>query len=211
MGALSYSTLIPDIHLPEIMHDFGQVAVGDSGCWQMQIENQGEGPLLISTIDSDEASFIPQFVAELELQPDSLVIVDVLFNPTQEEDYQGILTIHSNDPNEPTRIVYLFGVSGEASVEGETQLQPSVFQITDTYPNPFNNQLRVTIAVPQPSDITMTIYNVLGERVDVQRLRGVQPGYRALTWHPAGMANGVYILQITDGGTMHGAKAILLK
>jgi aminopeptidase N len=42
---------------------------------------------------------------------------------------------------------------------------PDVFSVSQNYPNPFNRDTQVSIALPQPGEVTVEIYSVLGQKV----------------------------------------------
>jgi len=76
---------------------------------------------------------------------------------------------------------------------------PGALSLSSNYPNPFLDETRVDMAVPEEQIITATVYNILGQRVATQQLP-VQAGYHTLTMSLGHLATGVYFLRV-DGRT----------
>jgi hypothetical protein len=88
---------------------------------------------------------------------------------------------------------------------------PEDFSISSVYPNPFNPQVTIVYAVPQPANITASVYDLSGRRVAQLHPGFVQPGYHEMTWQPEG-ATGIYFLRITaDTGWSETRRMIYLK
>ena len=76
---------------------------------------------------------------------------------------------------------------------------PRTLTLSPNYPNPFLDETRVDMAVPEEQVLTATLYNILGQRVATQQLP-VQAGYHTLTMSLGHLATGVYFLRV-DGRT----------
>lgn len=76
---------------------------------------------------------------------------------------------------------------------------PRALSLSPNYPNPFLDETRVDMAVPEEQVITATVFNILGQRVVTQQLP-VQAGYHTLTMSLGHLATGVYFLRV-DGRT----------
>jgi subtilisin family serine protease len=86
---------------------------------------------------------------------------------------------------------------------------PEQYALSQNYPNPFNPQTRIQFALPQASQVRITLYNILGQEV-VTLVNGEMPaGYHASTWdgrNAAGgkVGSGVYFYRIEATGTANG-------
>jgi len=76
---------------------------------------------------------------------------------------------------------------------------PGALSLSPNYPNPFLDETRVDMAVPEEQVLTATVFNILGQRVATQQLP-VQAGYHTLTMSLGHLATGVYFLRV-DGRT----------
>ncbi len=75
---------------------------------------------------------------------------------------------------------------------------PEKFEIAAVYPNPFNPVLSVVVGLPETSNVTVTIFDALGRRVDVLRPGSLAAGFHRLNWEARG-PSGMYFLRIEDG------------
>ncbi|MEK6756448.1 MAG: FlgD immunoglobulin-like domain containing protein, partial [Bacteroidota bacterium] len=59
---------------------------------------------------------------------------------------------------------------------------PKVFELSNNYPNPFNPSTKIQFGVPHEGNISLVIYNMLGQRIRTLA-RGVYvPGQYTVTW-----------------------------
>ena len=98
---------VPDISLSEDEHDFGGVRTNISATWELTIYSVGTDDLNLS-----EVSTYPPFTSEPAsgiIPPGDSLSVMVTFRPTEVQTYAESLTIRSDDPDVPVRIVSLTG------------------------------------------------------------------------------------------------------
>ncbi|HEB84153.1 MAG TPA: T9SS type A sorting domain-containing protein [Bacteroidetes bacterium] len=90
---------------------------------------------------------------------------------------------------------------------------PETFALEPAHPNPFNPSTSWTLHLPERARVTLTVYDVLGRRVDRVAFGPIAPGVRRIAWAaPAGTASGVYLVRVDAGkGRVAGDKVVLLK
>ncbi len=68
---------------------------------------------------------------------------------------------------------------------------------TSVVPNPFTDQAYVNFVLPDYENVTIKVYNLLGEEVGViLNNKALAAGEHSLPWNPAGLQSGVYIVTI---------------
>lgn len=90
---------VPEISVEPNSLAFGNIVIGYDSTQTITIFNLGDSELVISAIglsNGEAISINPQFISD-PILPDSIVTVDVTFNPNNVADYIDTLTIHSND------------------------------------------------------------------------------------------------------------------
>lgn len=101
------------------------------------------------------------------------------------------------------------GVSGRMS----TGL-PVSYELYQNYPNPFNPGTKIKFAIPQESNVNLSIYNVLGELVSTIVNQDMKAGYYEVEFSAGqtiSLSSGVYIYRLSAGPFVETKKMILLR
>lgn len=88
---------------------------------------------------------------------------------------------------------------------------PSEFFIAQNYPNPFNVSTTISYDLPRRSDVTLTVFNLLGQKVETVVSQEKHAGRHKITWEGGRFMSGVYLLQMRAGDYVETRKMILLK
>jgi len=100
-------------------------------------------------------------------------------------------------------------------IYGSTPL-PLDYILFQNYPNPFNPNTSVKFQVPKTSNVTVTIYDMLGQEVRTLFASEVMRGTYSVEWdgmNDAGMqmSSGSYIYRMIAGDYVQSKKMVLLK
>jgi hypothetical protein len=90
--------------------------------------------------------------------------------------------------------------AGLSGVEQEET--PMAFSLDQNFPNPFNPATTIRFSLPRASDVTLTVLNLIGEKVATLVSRRMEQGTFALKWDASGLPSGVYLyrLEARQGG-----------
>ncbi len=88
---------------------------------------------------------------------------------------------------------------------------PLQFSLGQNYPNPFNPETVIHYELPQAEYVELSVYNLLGQKVQTLVSRNRQAGHHSVTLKAFGMASGLYIYQIKAGHFVQTRKMILLR
>ena len=93
---------------------------------------------------------------------------------------------------------------------------PQAFSLEQNAPNPFNSNTVIRFALPQPSQVELAIYNLLGQPVAVLVQGPSAAGTFSVRWDgrdQAGRAvtSGVYLYQLRAGEYTEVRKLLLLR
>ncbi|MBK6914118.1 MAG: T9SS type A sorting domain-containing protein [Ignavibacteriales bacterium] len=88
---------------------------------------------------------------------------------------------------------------------------PTKYLLAQNYPNPFNPATQITYSIPKTSMVSITVYNGVGETVDVLINTEQQPGNYLITFNGEGLATGMYFATIKAEGFVQTIKMMLLK
>jgi len=108
--------------------------------------------------------------------------------------------------------LYVFASGTGTSVENSRNETPQKVQLFQNYPNPFNPNTQITYALPQSSNVTLSVYNVVGQRVatlvnNEQRTAGSH----TVTFDASNLASGMYIYRIQADNFVQTRKMMLVK
>ena len=105
------------------------------------------------------------------------------------------------------------------SVEDQSTANLNDYELIGNYPNPFNPITTIQFHIPELSNVTLKVYNSIGEEMGVLVNEELLPGDYKIKWNAEGVNSGVYFYQLkaNDPSTGSGQsfvetrKMILLK
>jgi hypothetical protein len=101
-------------------------------------------------------------------------------------------------------------VTGLGQESDQTKL-PSQYSLI-SYPNPFNPETMISYHLPVGSDVILSIYNALGQKVETLVTGKKTAGRHMTKWNASGYAAGIYLSRLeTSTGQVMSNKMILLK
>jgi len=121
-------------------------------------------------------------------------------------DQNGIPHIRMESPEFEPVTVALSGLSQNSGPE-----VPDVFALNQNYPNPFNPSTEISFDLPVASHVELTIYNVLGQKVETLVDREMEARSHTVTWNADPYSTGVYFYRITAKDFTETKKMLMLK
>ncbi len=94
---------------------------------------------------------------------------------------------------------------------------PTIFALHQNYPNPFNPTTTIEFSLPKRSDVELTIYNMLGQKLRTLVSESMQAGEHSLVWDGqdnsgSSVASGMYLYRLKVGENISQTrKMVLLK
>ncbi len=86
------------------------------------------------------------------------------------------------------------------------------FSLEQNYPNPFNPTTNIRFNLPNAADVTLTVYNVLGQKVaTLLNNKKFTVGSHDVAFDARNLASGVYIYRIEAGSFTKSKKMMLIK
>ena len=100
--------------------------------------------------------------------------------------------------------------SGMQDEKSEIQL-PYLFKLTQNYPNPFNPTTTINYQLATSSNVELSIYNILGQKVATLVDEKQKSGYHQVEWNASRFSSGIYFYRIKAGEFQDVKKMILIK
>ena len=101
-----------------------------------------------------------------------------------------------------------FTYSNEIEVE---VTGPKDFALYQNYPNPFNPTTTIKFALPVTANLSLNVYNTLGEKVAEIFNGELEEGYHEMMFNASGLSSGIYFYKIESENYTATKKLMLLK
>ncbi|MHC4479222.1 MAG: T9SS type A sorting domain-containing protein [Planctomycetota bacterium] len=103
------------------------------------------------------------------------------------------------------------GVGCETTDINENQVMPYIFSLSQNYPNPFNASTSISFSLPQPGDVRLVVYDLLGREVETL-LDDYRPaGVHNIAFDASALASGIYFYRVQVGDMIETKRMLLLK
>ena len=100
------------------------------------------------------------------------------------------------------------GITGITAAPPGTPLE---FALRQNYPNPFNPSTEISFTIPKSSQVELSVYNVLGQKVATLVNEIMTAGSHAMTFDASNLASGVYLYRLQAAGLSVTKKMLLVK
>lgn len=101
--------------------------------------------------------------------------------------------------NESIRSINLIlKASGLVDVKDENL--PHTYSLKQNYPNPFNPSTAIEFTLPVKSEVTLTVYNMIGEKIRTIANRSFSAGTHKINFNAKNLPSGIYIYSISTQG-----------
>ena len=85
------------------------------------------------------------------------------------------------------------------------------FHLHQNYPNPFNPSTTIEFDMPKTSEVTLKIFNILGEEVATLLSASLLSGSHSVEWDASSLASGVYLYRLKAEDYVETRKMILMR
>lgn len=115
---------------------------------------------------------------------------------------------------QPENRSYGAGAYAEITLNASEISLPSEFSVASAYPNPFNPTVTVPFSLPQAGEVSIAVFNVLGQQV-FNQTQNFEAGTHQFIFNAHSMnldmVSGLYFLQVQFKGQVNTQKVMLLK
>ena len=177
----------------DLTHQISDVSIMVGGLNSVDFITTGEGPIfnILYMVDNDaEAGNVNMILS-------SVILADIFGNYNVQ--YTGVNGVF---------IISLLSTGSESII-------PEKFSMSANYPNPFNPVTHVNFDIPNQSNVTFTIYSLLGQEI-LSVSASYEPGSYKFTWNGRDqlgneLSSGVYLLKMETENFLKTRKLVLMK
>ena len=101
-------------------------------------------------------------------------------------------------------------VIGSDVSDGKANM-PFEYKLYNNYPNPFNHTTIIRYTIPESSEVTLTIYDLLGREITTLVNEIQTRGKHSVIWNGQGLPSGIYICHLQAGDFTQTRKLVLQK
>ena len=166
------------------------------------IINDGSGPVVVRGSDGKN---------KYSNTPGDTVYGKTILKPGDRFTYvQGIIYFSFNQYKLVPRGNSDFGAYNTA-VSRVGDAVPSTFALSQNYPNPFNPSTKIEFDIPKSGNVSLKIYNLLGQHVATLFEGHSIAGHFVVTFDAGHLASGMYIYRLNSSAGALTKKMLLLK
>ena len=108
--------------------------------------------------------------------------------------------------------LYSLGAPANTSTSVEDEgIMPNSFQLHQNYPNPFNPTTVISFEVSKEQNVTLKVYNLLGEEIATLLNRKVGAGIYFVNFDAKDLSAGIYLYSLKTENFKEAKKMVLLK
>jgi len=97
------------------------------------------------------------------------------------------------------------------SVEVDNNLTPTVFSLTQNFPNPFNPSTTISFDLPRKSFVSLKVFDLIGREIASIISEDMPAGSYTKQWNASNLTSGVYFYRLQAGLFIETKKLVLLR
>ncbi len=190
--------------------NFGTIAYGDSVIKSITIYNPQDTALTINGYYNRETSFSVVKNSPLTIPPKDSVSVNIMFKPTMHGNFTDDISFRIFGYQQMIARQVNVYASSITAINAKTKA-PSQFKLYQNYPNPFNPSTTIKYELPSSGDVSLIIYNVLGQKVKTLVDKFQSEGEHSVKFDGSNLTSGIYFYELKSKDNTEIKKLILLK
>ena len=170
----------------EVVGDFILLANGDQGLQVVNVSDAAN-PYWVTSFENSALS------TKIDIKDSRILIAD----------YYSLLWLN-------------YSILTDINIENGNLYKYSDYHLYPNYPNPFNHSTLIKYDIPRRSHVTITIYNILGQKITTLLDQEIPQGNYSVAWdgrnsHGITVSSGIYYCRLSFGNVQSAVKVIYLK
>ena len=127
-----------------------------------------------------------------------------------------VFTVKAADSTSPSSgIIPVYGIDWIAPTTATDVAtdagRPTEYALLQNYPNPFNPTTTIRYTLPAQSQVTLKIFNAIGQEIATLVDAVQDAGARAVTFDASGLSSGLYLYRLQAGSFVETRSMILMR
>ncbi|MGH7495637.1 MAG: T9SS type A sorting domain-containing protein [bacterium] len=191
---------------------FRAVALGAGGSFSFSVNAPYSGRYMARIFYAASGSAQGQLAVDGVVAVPSIVFADTSDVFTDQFTMsQGNHTITLSSPSGGVTVDYLQMIAFVPTGIAERGELPEGYTLAQNYPNPFNPMTTINFTVGKPSQVKLTVYNLLGQRVAILLNSRLNEGTHAVQFDAQKLTSGVYFYRLEAGDFILQKRMLLIK
>ncbi len=209
----------PELVFPTTEYDFGEVEIGSVAEVEVEVYNYGTADGHIDSVDignniADWVSVDESFPIAVPPDDENPTTFTVLFAP--DEDFEGEtlvggMMVYHDDVSAPMNPVIIQLNATVLSVREIDGAVPQEYFLEQNFPNPFNPTTGITFGVKEAGQVTMRVFNIMGQQVASLIDQPMTVGTHQVTFDASQLSSGIYYYTLEVNGFTDMKKMTLIK
>lgn len=171
----------------------GNIKIGTKKDTVITIRNIGNQQVAVSNVTVSSAVFTVS-AKQFTVDTSKSMIDTISFTPVSTGSVTGKIVILSSASSSPDTVTIT--ANGVLTGIRDDMGLPVTFSLSQNYPNPFNPSTTMLYGVPERSSVKISVYTMLGQRVDEISHSSVEAGYYEYLFDGTHLPSGVYVYRI---------------
>lgn len=132
---------------------------------------------------------------------------------SQGQSYSFVFTVSGSYPYHCTPHPWMTAVINisPTGIDDNQPATPEKFELAQNYPNPFNAQTKISFRLSKASNVTLTIYDVLGQEIEVLVEDNLSAGFYTYTWNAENRPSSIFFYRLAVDNETKTERMLLLK
>lgn len=211
--------------LSHYMNQSGTVDYYNNG--NRRINTKGRYPIVFNDgpIMAEQGDTLSFYVSgrNIDFSIPSITVTDMpttaTYNPetrkfywvVDEEDPAPMYYTATNSTGSSKIEVLFTDMASATGVANEKEYTAGSFELKQNYPNPFNPITSIAFNLPKAGEITLTVYNMLGQQVATLVQGKMNAGTQTVQFDASNLASGMYIYRLQTANFVETRKMMLIK
>jgi hypothetical protein len=156
------------------------------------IENLKNTPVYFTCGDQDGLLSLNQAVYQALLDAGNSNVAFSIFSGGHVYLYDNVKNIYEWIRN--------YSLGGTHGIGQNDQGSPSIFELHNSYPNPFNPSTTIGYSLPEKAHVKLEIYNLIGQKITTLVDDVKSAGHYTITWNAQELSSGMYFCKMKATG-----------
>lgn len=107
--------------------------------------------------------------------------------------------------------IYKYTANDPIGIIPRQKLIPKNYSLSQNYPNPFNPETIIDYSIPVKSEVTIELYDILGNKVRTLLDTSLDTGNYSISFNSSGLSSGIYIYSLKTGNFTGAKKMVIVK